>query len=600
MSLVAFHEAIPSYIEDKGNKLWLKIAIAGPQPNNIYVRIEPDNEEYLVEMSPLSIEGDWHYYEAEITKSQHIEQTDYLFKLVWSDKSSWLGSAGLEGYMPRNIHMFRFCHDRRFPSWTASRIFYQVFPERFANGDDDLTPKKNEYKYLDRKEIVVKSWGEDPAYESGGSEFFGGDLLGVKSRLDYLNDNLGITALYLNPVFESQSSHKYDTTDYFNVDPHFGGNDALQGLIEDAHNRDMKVVLDAVINHTSIMHPWFQAALDGSKELQAKYVFDGEGGYGSWKGHRNLPTLDYSNPDVVTEMVTGENSVIRHWLKPPYRIDGWRMDVIHMLGEGAGAKNNAQHLRTLRNVIKDENPEALLLGEHFFEATSWLQGDQEDCAMNYFGFAHPIRAFLTGLDIALHPITLTGDQFARWLREARARLSFDHQLLQFNQLDSHDTPRFLTMLEGDVERLKVSIGFLMSYIGTPCLYYGTEIGMEGGHDPGCRGCFPWDESQWNQDIFQFTRRWVKIRKTYSALSRGAMIDIYSDQDVMVFARLTENEQCLVLLNRGEKKDTQFEVNLPGSDSSWELVEGISQLDFSGNQCKTELPKASLQLFHRKT
>jgi len=598
MSLIAFHEAIPGYLEDRGDQLWLRIAVNGVQPEAVYARIEPDNEEHLVAMAAEGHLGSWYFYTALIEKSQHIEQTEYLFKLVWPQASSWLGSAGIEPHMPRNIQMYRFSHDRRLPTWSGAQIFYQVFPERFAQGDECLKPQEGEYRYLDRNDVVIKEWGDEPDRRSGGFEFFGGDLIGVYNRLGYLNDQLGVTALYLNPVFESQSSHKYDTVDYFNVDRHFGGNQALQQLIEGIHLRGMRIVLDAVINHTSLMHPWFQAALAGDERQRAKYVFGPNNAYSSWKDQDSLPTLDFANPDVVAEMITASDSVIRHWLQPPYSIDGWRMDVIHMIGEGRGAKNNAQYVRTLRNVIKSENSEALLLGEHFFEASNWLQGDQEDCAMNYFGFGHPVRAFLAGLDIALHPIQLTASQFARWLREARARMSFDHQLLQFNQLDSHDTPRFLSMLKDDQALLRVAIGFLMTYIGTPCLYYGTEIGMVGDQDPGCRRCFPWDESQWDSELLEFCRRWIGYRKAFQALSAGALIDLHAEQDVMVFARVSEREQCLIVLNRGAACDLVFELNLPGSTAPWQRIESHGDLAMTGMACQVVVPAKSLQLWTR--
>lgn len=595
MSIAAFHEAIAGYLLDKEETLWLKLLVRDESVEKVFVRIEPDNEEYLIPMQHEGLEQGWHVYTAEVSKSRHIEQTDYLFKLLTANDSFWLGSAGLEAHMPRNIHMYRYSHDRRLPSWTASQVFYQVFPERFANGDDTLSVQPGEYRYLDRRDIVVKQWGEQPDHATGGYEFFGGDLVGVKQQLGYLNDELGVTALYLNPVFTSQSSHKYDTIDYFNVDPHFGGNEALADLVDNAHDRGMKVVLDAVINHTSIMHPWFQDAMNGSLDAQQRYVFENND-YASWKGHKGLPTLDFSNQAVLNDMIEGDDSVIRHWLRTPYNIDGWRMDVIHMLGEGDGAKNNSHYLKSLRNVIKEENPEALLLGEHFFEATAWLQGDQEDCAMNYFGFGHPVRAFFAGLDIALHPIQLSAEQFTKWLRESRARLPFDQQLLQFNQLDSHDTPRFLSMLNGDKNLLKTSIGFLMSYIGTPCLYYGTEIGMSGESDPGCRACFPWDRNEWDEDVFSFTQRWIEIRKTYPSLSAGAIVDLAAENNTVVFARVIDGQKIIVAVNRGEEQTLTFDLTIPTNPDQWARIEGQGDLSVVDNQARLSVPEKSISLW----
>lgn len=594
MNNFAFHEAIPGYFKDLGDQLWLKLALYGEQPERVFVRIEPDNEEFLIPMNAEQSQHGWTFYTAQVDKSEHVGQTHYLFKMLWADRSKWLTSVGVEAHMPRNIHMFRYCHDQRFPSWATSQVFYQVFPERFANGNPALTPKANEYKYLGKRDIVVKEWLEEPSWSTGAYEFFGGDLLGLQSKLSYLQEQLGVTALYLNPVFSSQSNHKYDTTDYFNVDPHFGSNEALVDLITDMKQRNMKLVLDAVINHTSLAHPWYVSGQQGDERNKARYCYDAQGHVECWKGSGSLPVLDFSNKANIEDLIESDHSVIRHWLRPPFSIDGWRMDVIHMIGDGKGAKNNASYVRQLRNVIKQENPEAMLLGEHFFEATDWLQGDQEDCAMNYFGFAHPVRAFLANLDIALHPVRITGHEFAKWTREARARVSFQHQLMQFNQLDSHDTPRFLSMLQGNTALMKVAIGFLMSYIGTPCLYYGTEIGMVGEVDPDCRRPFPWDESQWNSDLLSHTQQWIAWRKQYPALQQGAIQDLYASDNSYVFARVLGKQAVVVAMNRGEAEIANFECHLPGE------VVSVSQLSaeqlplISQQHWQAELPAQTLQ------
>lgn len=594
MNNFAFHEAIPGYFEDLGDQLWLKLALFGEQPEQVLVRIEPDNEEFLIPMQPEHSQHGWTFYSAKVIKSEHIEQTLYLFKMLWAERSLWLTAAGVESHMPRNIHMFRYSHDQRFPSWATSQVFYQVFPERFANGNAALTPTPAEYKYLGKRDIVVKDWHEAPTFENGPFEFFGGDLPGLQNKLSYLQEQLGVTALYLNPVFSSQSNHKYDTTDYFNVDPHFGGNEALVDLVTDMKQRNMKLVLDAVINHTSLAHPWFVSGQHGDKRNKARYCYDADGKVESWKGHGSLPVLDFSNEDNLNDLVLAEDSVIRHWLRAPYQIDGWRMDVIHMIGAGKGAKNNAHYIRQLRDVIKQENSEAMLLGEHFFEATDWLQGDQEDCAMNYFGFAHPIRAFLANLDIALHPVRISGFEFAKWTREARARVSFQHQLMQFNQLDSHDTPRFLSMLKGNRALMKVAIGFLMSYIGTPCLYYGTEIGLVGEGDPDCRRPFPWDETEWDGDLFSHTQQWIAWRKEYAVLQQGAIQDLFASDNSYIFGRVLGKQAIVIAMNRGETESATFECHLPGAVASVQPLDAQRLPTNNQQYWEVELPAQTLQ------
>lgn len=589
----AFHQAIPGYFEDLGDKLWLKLAIFGEQPLGIYARIEPDNEEYLVPMQLTYVKSGWSFYEATVDKSGHVDQTLYLFKMVWKEDSKWLAATGIEQHIPRNIQMFRYAHDRRFPDWSTSQVFYQIFPERFANGDPSLTPVEGEYKYLGRRDIVIKQWGDAPDSKTGGFEFYGGDLPGIESKLDYLYDRLGITAIYLNPVFSSQSNHKYDTVDYYKVDAHFGGNEALVSLIDKMKTKNMRLVLDAVINHTSLAHPWIDSALSGNEEDRSRFIFNENGDIETWKGSGSLPVLDFSNERNVTDFITGSDSVIRHWLQPPYSIDGWRMDVVHMLGEGNGARNNAHFLKLLRETIKQENKDAMLLGEHFFEASDWLQGDQEDCAMNYFGFAHPVRAFLANLDIAGDPIKISAVELSKWMRDARARISFSHQLIQFNQLDSHDTARFITMLNGNKKRMKMAIALLMSYIGTPCLYYATEIGLEGQSDPDCRRTFPWDEQDWDKDLFAFTQQWIKLRKELPVLQKGAMLDLYAGEHCFMFARILDEQVVIVAVNRGAQVNIEFPLSVP-VEGHWQRLVAEHDLLENQGQASVQVPSESVQ------
>ena len=279
------------------------------------------------------------------------------------------------------------------------------------------------------------------------------------------------------------------------------------------------------------------------------YFFDSDDSkkYAGWKGISSLPVLNFSNVAVRDHIYQSEDSVIKHWLKAPYNVDGWRFDVIHMLGEGEGAYNNAHYVKAFRDSTKEENPEAYILGEHFFEATSWLQGEQEDGSMNYYGFAHPVRALLAKQDIAYEPINIDMLAFSDWLAEARAKIPWLNQLSQLNQLDSHDTARLLTLLSGDQAKQKLALTLLFTYVGTPCLYYGSEVGLEGGQDPDNRRCFPWgeeDASPW----FPFHQALIKLRKERRSLQGGAYLELYCDAETLVYVRSLEGENSLVVLN----------------------------------------------------
>ncbi|NGH41257.1 maltodextrin glucosidase, partial [Escherichia coli] len=231
---------------------------------------------------------------------------------------------------------------------------------------------------------------------------------------------------------------------------------------------------------TGDSHPWFDRHRQGENgachhpdsPYRGWFNFYPDGRALDWKGNASLPKLNFAEPQVAEAIYQGEGSVVRHWLRPPYSIDGWRLDVVHMLGENGGATGNLRHLAGIYQAVKQENPQAYVLGEHFGDARRWLHAGVEDAAMNYMGFALPVRAFLAGLDVAYHPVRLDAAGCAQWMDGYRAGLPHSRQLIQFNQLDSHDTARFLTLLQGNAARMQMAAVWLLSWIGVPCLYYG--------------------------------------------------------------------------------------------------------------------------------
>jgi alpha-glucosidase len=256
-----------------------------------------------------------------------------------------------------------------------------------------------------------------------------------------------------------------------------------------------------------------------------------------------------------------------------------------MLGEGEGAKNNAHYVQAFRQATKSVNPQAYVLGEHFFEASQWLQGDQEDGAMNYYGFAHPVRALFTNKDISYDPISLTHKNFISWLEEARAKLPWANQLSQLNQLDSHDTARFLTLLNGDENKMKLASTLLATYVGVPCLYYGTEVGLEGGLDPDCRRPFPWDKVE-SSTWIDFYKSLLAIRKQHKALQKGSIQYLIESEDVIVFARLLGDEKIITLLNLSNQ---QQKVTLP----VWKLGCEVGLVKSLFSQTMTEIKVGEL-------
>lgn len=541
--------------------------------DKVQVRHEPDNEEYLVDLHKTERQGRLQCWEATFAINKDRALTHYVFKVVLGAKQYWLDAKGISKRIPSKEFHFKYNSAHKPPVWVSEQVFYQIFPDRFCNQDPTISVVNGEYQVKNGScDVIAKSWGEPVSVQpgEGGIEFYGGDLAGIESKLDYLQE-LGITSVYLNPVFSSLSNHKYDTTDYFNVDSHLGSNQQFASLTANIHQRGMKVVLDAVFNHTSAEHPWFdksnkteQGAFHHSTSpYRDYYFFKGKSKeYIGWKGVSNLPVLNFDNQEVKDYIYQSDEAVIKHWLRSPYHIDGWRFDVIHMLGEGEGAKNNAHYVQEFRKATKQENSEAYVLGEHFFEATSWLQGDQEDGAMNYYGFAHPLRALLAKQDIGYDPIDISVSEFVDWLLEAKAKLPWDNQLTQLNQMDSHDTARLISLVEGNEALMKIASTLLMTYVGTPCLYYGTEVGLEGENDPDNRRCFPWesvDSSPW----FSHYQRLISLRKEYKALQKGWLHPLHIDESSFIFARVLGDEVIIVGMNlMGEILETTLPV--------WEL------------------------------
>jgi alpha-glucosidase len=567
MDIFAFHAPTPDLFFSQDGKVHARLKF--PKDLTIdaaWIRSEPDNEQFLSEMKLHRHEDGWQIWQGTLKLDTTHDITLYAFKFLVNGVQAWLSEYGVTPYFPeRDVH-FRYVPGYQAASWVWSQVFYQIFPDRFYDGDPSNNVTDGEYLYRG-KPVVAKQWDELPERKQGQREFYGGDLEGIRQKLPYLQE-LGVTALYLNPVFTSPSSHKYDTVDYHNVDPHFGDNEILQKLCAELKQHNMRLILDAVVNHTSERHPWFDydgehAEIGAYKSTEAKtrdyYTFLGDGNYVSFYSVPTMPVLNFANENVQNLIYKDKNAILRTWLHPPYSIDGWRFDVVHMLGEGAGATNNATHVRGFRQALREENPQAYMLGEHFFEATKWLQGDQEDGAMNYFGFTLPLREFLSGIDVPGHKIHLDATHLDLMWQRARARLPFPIQLSQFNLLGSHDISRILTALENDIAHVKLAVTALFTYIGVPCIYYGDEVGLAGGDDPDCRRTFPWNESNWNRDLLSHYKKLITLRKTSNALQEGGFVSLYADGDVYAFARVLKNQSVITILNRGEETTVKLPI-----------------------------------------
>ncbi|QPT14501.1 maltodextrin glucosidase [Serratia rubidaea] len=584
--LEAWHLPVPPFVEKNGQQLditlWLQ---ASMPPLQVLLRAEPDNEEWLLPMAAQAVDGRL-CYRASLTLNEGEATRRYCFKLLWADRQRWFGPLGWSLTPPDQLTQFALDEPDDGPGWVADRLFYQIFPDRFASSGGVHGIRSGSYvHHAAGTPVERRSWQQPLDERLAASTFYGGDLDGIIMKLPYLQQ-LGVTALYLNPIFTAPSVHKYDTEDYYQVDPYLGGNAALRRLRVSTHNIGMKLLLDGVFNHTGDSHPWFDRHRQGEEgachhpdsRYRNWFNFYPDGTALTWKGNASLPKLNYAEPQVAAAIYGDADSVVRHWLKPPYSIDGWRLDVVHMLGENGGAGGNLRHLAGIYQAAREENPAAYLLGEHFGDARRWLHAGVEDAAMNYMGFALPLRAFLAGVDVARHPVDLDAAAVATWMDSYRAGLPHNRQLIMFNQLDSHDTPRFLTLLGGNMARMRMAAVWLMSWIGVPCLYYGDEVGLDGENDPLCRKPFPWDESLWERPLLALFQRMAALRKQSLALRRGGCQVLYAQGETLVFVRTYQQERVLVALQRsGGNQAVRLAYSPLLTPGDWRRLEGEGEL-----------------------
>lgn len=429
------------------------------------------------------------------------------------------------------------------PEWVKHAVFYQIFPDRFAMSDRVAKPAN------------LQPWDSLPSPEG----YKGGDLLGVTERLDYLQD-LGITAIYFTPIFQSASNHRYHTHDYYQVDPLLGGNAAFRELLDACHRRGMRVVIDGVFNHASRGFLQFNDILEQGPHSAYIDWFTIEGwplnpydgahpaNYRSWVGNRALPKFNTDNPEVREYIMR----IAEHWLRQG--IDGWRLDVPFEI-------KSAGFWQEFRQRVKAINPEAYIVGEVWGDSRQWLQGDQFDGVMNYL-FAGPTiayaagprvqRAQVEGRDYVTTP-PLSARQYTRVIDDLLQLYDWSIQLTQLNLFDSHDTARLLTIAGGDRASVRLATLLLLTFPGAPAIFYGDEIGLPGGIDPDARRTMPWNRPDtWDLATLTYHKQLIALRRALPALRTGAMRHLYADDAVYGFARALADEIVVVAVNNAEQ------------------------------------------------
>jgi alpha-glucosidase len=540
-----------------GDEVRLRVRAGLDAPiERIHLRTTPDGEQTFSELCETAPGPGCRWWEATIRLS--MPTTGYRFLAVGPDGHWWLNGTGLHRANPTDSDDFRIVAGFDPPGWLADRVFYQVFPDRFENGDpsNDVTDRAWTYRgHAARR----RPWGAPPGTGGGALvEFYGGDLAGLESRLDHL-ERLGVNAIYLNPVFVTRSNHGYDTIDYEHVAPHFGGDEALASLRAATTEHDIRLMLDIAPNHAGSEHPWFLAAQADPDAATAPYFIFRERphDYESWLGVRSLPKLDYRSHELRAAMYAGPRAILRRWMRPPFSIDGWRIDVANMLGRLGPDQLGAEVARGMREAIKSENPDAYLIGEHSFDATEQLAGDQWDGVMNYAGFRAPVLDWLGGMelhdaggDVFLRAAPSSTAELVETLGAYRAVIPWAVARCQYNLLASHDTPRVRTAVGDDPGHVRAAFGLLLTAVGVPSILYGDEVGLAGVDGLEARRTMPWDEATWDHDLLDLVTALVRFRVASRALQVGGFQVLETRDDSVAYLRDTDDEQVVVVAARG--------------------------------------------------
>ncbi len=578
----------------------------------------------------------------------------YYFKIQSGEETVIFNKEGV-CEEPKPYFYFCIFPGRKTPNWAKGAVMYQIFVDRFCNGDKNNDVVNSEYSYIDEHVTQVKDWNKMPA-SMGFREFYGGDLKGVWSKLDYLQD-LGVEVLYLNPIFVSPSNHKYDTQDYDHVDPHYGvilddggevlpdgdndnshatkyikrvvnrknleaSNEFFAKFVEEVHRRGMKVILDGVFNHCGSFNKWMdREKIYNRDESYAKGAFltedspyrdffhfnsDGEWPdnthYNAWWGNDTLPKLNYESSDALEEYILG---VAKKWISPPYNVDGWRLDVAADLGQSQ--EYNHRFWKKFHAAVKSVNPEAIILAEHYGDASPWMDGSQWDTIMNYDAFMEPVGWFLTGMD--KHSDVYYQDRVGNagffWdtMRNFGARFSMSAAQTAMNELSNHDHSRFLTRTNHTVGRtafagpmaasmginkavMRLGVVIQMTWIGAPTVYYGDEVGVCGWTDPDNRRTYPWGHE--DMQMLSFHKEMIRIHKDYQAFKTGSTIYLKNEPNLVGYGRFDDKDKIFVLVQvGGYERNVDVDVWRLGMENGQQMVCMI-ETNQSGYTLKSEM------------
>lgn len=576
----------------KGEAVTIKLRMFADAPVvDVILRTRINGGEERLYMERTEEKDGLVYYEKTVLCKE--DTLHYQFYLITKECIYYYTQAGISDIMPDETYDFRIVYNYRQPAWVKNAVFYQIFPERFCNGDPSISVKDGEYKFDGHDTIQVKDWNAEPMEydQTHCLDFYGGDLIGIRKKIPYLKE-LGVTALYINPIFYAATMHKYDCLDYFTVDPHFGGDQALIDLVEELHKNDMRVILDVSINHTGSAHKWFNkegiffdksiGAYNNPDALERSYYFFGENNaYKSWWDVDTLPTLNYTSDALREILYRGENSLVKKWLKPPFCTDGWRFDVADVMARNDEYQLHHDVWPELVGSIKSTKQDAYVVAEEWGDCAEFLQGNEWDTPMNYYGCARPVREYVGEHDLFLVREEVvrktkpnqSAKALATRIRQHFGKMPFALQQVQFNLLDSHDASRLHNNPAISWEATKVAITILFTLPGTPSIYYGDEAGIDGRIDTneGFRYPMPWEKDFEKDAPYKCYQTLAKMKQSQEAFCDGGFKILWETGKVFAFARFTDKQLYYIVTSMEEEaKQVQLPYDIFGYNKVTEL------------------------------
>lgn len=578
-----------------------------------------DEQRYTMQKVANDKMFDYYEYTVKLGDSR----VEYYFEVHSGHMVCYFNSVGVCSSVEK-YYNFSITPSFQTPDWAKGAIIYQIFVDRFYNGDRSNDVETDEYFYIGEGTHKNSDWMKYPR-EMDVREFYGGDIAGVMQKLDYLQD-LGVEAIYLNPIFVSPSNHKYDIQDYDYIDPHFGrivkndgenlqrdengnliihdpehpnkdatryicrvtdkenleaSNQLFIEFVEEVHRRGMKVILDGVFNHCGSFNKWldreciyedapgYEKGAFVSKDSPYRTFFKFREdtwpynvNYDGWWGHDTLPKLNYEESPKLYEYIM---RIARKWVSPPYNVDGWRLDVAADLGQTAEYNHHFWH--EFRRNVKEANPNAIVLAEHYGDPTEWLKGDQWDTVMNYDAFMEPLTWFLTGVekhsDEYRGDLIGNADAFFGSMRHYMTRFNTQSLQVAMNELSNHDHSRFLTRTNHQVGRIssrgadaanegvnknlfRMAVLMQMTWPGAPTIYYGDEAGLCGWTDPDSRRAYPWGHE--DEELIQYHKELIRIHKEHQVLRTGSILFLFGEYQCISYGRFDDNEHIVVAIN----------------------------------------------------